>query len=248
VTPAEAIGVAAAGFGAGAVNAIAGGGSLISFPALLAIGYPALPANVTNTVGLLPGYLGGSLAYRRELAGQRGRLPSLLVAAVLGAGAGAAVMLTTPASFFRTIVPWLVIAGCLMMLLQTRVAALLQRRSERHDYPVPLHIGVFLGGVYGSYFGAALGVMLLALLGMLLPEDLQRLNALKSALSLVVSIVGAVVFAVFGPVVWSVAAVLAGSSLVGGHVGGSLARRMSPRVLRFAVVTFGLVVAVDLLL
>lgn len=248
MTPAEAIGVAAAGFGAGAVNAIAGGGSLISFPALLAIGYPALPANVTNTVGLLPGYLGGSLAYRRELAGQRGRLPSLLVAAVLGAGAGAAVLLTTPASVFRAIVPWLVIAGCLMMLLQTRVAALLQRRSERHDYPVPLHIGVFLGGAYGSYFGAALGVMLLALLGMLLPEDLQRLNALKSALSLVVSIVGAVVFAAFGPVVWSAAAVLAGSSLVGGHLGGSLARRMSPRVLRFAVVTFGLAVAVDLLL
>ena len=247
MTPAEGVGVALAGFAAGGVNAIAGGGSLISFPALLAIGYPALPANVTNTVGLLPGYLGGSLAYRRELEGQRQRVKALLLTALLGAGAGAAVLLTTPASFFRAIVPWLVVAGCLMLLLQTRVAAWLQHRTAIRDHPLPLHLGVFLGGAYGSYFGAALGVMLLALLGMLLPEDIQQLNALKSALSLTVAILGTAVFAIFGPVVWSAAAILAVSSLVGGHVGGSLARRMPARVLRFAVVSFGLAVAVRLL-
>lgn len=241
--------VAAAGVAAGAVNAAAGGGSLISFPALLAVGLPALPANVTNSVGLLPGYVGGTVAYRRELAGQRHRMQRLSVSALVGSGAGCAVLLLTPASAFRVVVPWLVLGGSLLLLAQPRVAAHLQRRSggRLHDRPRSAHVAVALGGAYGAYFGAALGVMLLAALGVLLPDDLQRLNALKGLLSLVVSVLAALVFAVFGPVHWAAALVLAVASYVGGHAGGSLARRLPPAALRTAIVVFGVAVSVWLL-
>jgi uncharacterized membrane protein YfcA len=236
----------AAGFGAGAVNAIAGGGSLIAFPALLAAGYPSVAANVTNSVALLPGYLGGSLAYRRELAGQRERIRALAPTAALGAAAGAALLLVSPAALFEAIVPWLILAACLLFALQPRAAAIAGRHRERSA--VTLHAGMFAATLYGGYFGAGLGIVLLALLGLLLPDDLQRVNALKGVLSLLVAVVGAAGFALFGPVAWDAALVVGAACLFGGVAGARVARRLSPALLRGAVIVFGVAVAIAIML
>ena len=234
--------LAAAGFGAGAVNAIAGGGSLISFPALLAAGYPSVAANVTNSIALLPGYLGGSLAYRRELAGQRARIRGLATTAALGAAAGAALLLVSPASVFEAIVPWLILAACLLLALQPRAAELV-RRSERAGSPAALHAALFAATLYGGYFGAGLGIVLLAILGVLLPDDLQRLNALKGVLSLLVAVVSALGFALFGPVAWDAALVVGVACLAGGVAGVRVARRLPAPLLRGAVIVYGVAVA-----
>ena len=232
----------AAGFAAGAVNAVAGGGSLVSFPALLAVGFPAVTANVTNLVAVLPGYAGGSLAYRRELAGQGERARSLGAVSVAGAGLGTALLLVGPADVFELLAPWLILVASAALAARPLVAAGDRRRS-----PVLVHALVGVGAVYGGYFGAGLGIMLLAILGAFLPDDLQRLNALKGLLSLVVAVVSALVVAVFGPVAWGPALVMAGASLVGGHLGVGVARRLPEPALRWGIVVFGVGVAIALL-
>jgi uncharacterized protein len=239
--------LAGAGFGAGAVNAVAGGGSLVSFPALLAAGYPSVTANVTNSVAVLPGYLGGSIAYRRELAGQGGRVRALAPTSVAGTAAGSALLLTTPASVFDAVVPWLVLAACALLALQPRAAAIAERHRDGRRSTVALHAGLFVGAVYGGYFGAGLGIMLLALLGVLLPDDLQRLNALKGVLSLVIALGAALAFAVFGPIAWDAAVIVGAASLVGGAAGVRVARRLPAPVLRAIVVAYGVAVAIVLL-
>lgn len=239
--------LAGAGFGAGAVNAVAGGGSLVSFPALLAAGYPSVTANVTNSVAVLPGYVGGSLAYRRELAGQGALIRALTPTSVLGTAAGAALLLTTPASFFDAIVPWLILAACALLALQSRAAAIAQRHRGGGGSTAALQCGLFLTAVYGGYFGAGLGIMLLALLGVLLPDELQRLNALKGVLSLVVALVAAVAFALFGPIAWDAALVVGAASLLGGGAGVHVARRLPAPVLRGVVVAYGVAVAIALM-
>ena len=238
--------LAAAGFGAGAVNAVGGGGSLISFPALLAAGYAPVAANVTSSIALLPGYLGGSLAYRRELAVQRDRIRALALTSALGAAAGAALVLVGPASLFEAIVPWLILAACLLLALQPRAAAF-ARRSHRARSPLVLHGALFAATLYGGYFGAGLGIVLLAILGVLLPDELQRLNALKGLLSLLVAIVGALAFLLFGPVAWDAALIIGGACLIGGVAGVGVARRLPPALLRAVVIAFGVAVAVALL-
>lgn len=235
-----------AGFGAGVVNGVAGGGSLISFPALLAAGYPSITANVTNSIAVLPGYLGGSLAYRRELAGQRERIRSLGLTSALGAAAGAALLLSTPASVFDAVVPWLILAACALLALQPRAAAIARRHRDRRGSAVALHAALLLATVYGGYFGAGLGIMLLALLGVLLADDLQRLNALKGVLSLAVAIVAAIGFALFGPIAWDAALVVGAASLGGGATGARVARRLPASLLRGVVVAFGVAVAIAL--
>ncbi len=240
--------LAAAGFGAGAVNAVGGGGSLISFPALLAAGYPSVAANVTNAVALLPGYLGGSLAYRPELALQRARIRALAPTSVLGAAAGTALLLVSPASLFEAIVPWLILAACLLLALQPRAAAIAARHRDRGGSTVALHAGLFAATLYGGYFGAGLGIVLLALLGALLPDDLQRLNALKGLLSLLVAVVCAAGFALLGPIAWDAALVVGVACLPGGVAGVRVARRLSAAVLRGVVIAFGVAVAIVLLL
>jgi uncharacterized membrane protein YfcA len=240
--------LAAAGFGAGAVNAVGGGGSLISFPALLAAGYPSISANVTNAVALLPGYLGGSLAYRPELARQRARIRALAPVSVLGAVAGTALLLVSPAELFEAIVPWLILAACALLALQPRAAAIALRHRDRGGSTVALHAGLFVATLYGGYFGAGLGIVILALLGALLPDDIQRLNALKGLLSLLVAVICAAGFAVFGPVAWDAALVVGAACLPGGVAGVRVARRLPARVLRTVVVAFGVAVAVVLLL
>jgi len=247
----EVAGLAAAAFAAGGINAVAGGGSLVSFPALLAAGYGAKTANVTNTVALWPGYFGGSVAYRGELGRQRRRVALLALPSLFGALAGSALLLSTPGDTFETIVPFLILLGAALMLFQeplSRAAAGRKLTSRGGDHiPAALVLLVFAGAVYGAYFGAGLGVILLAVLTILLPDDIQHSNALKGMLSLMINATAVVYFAFFGPVEWGPAALMAGAALAGGYAGGRVAKVMPALWLRAAVVAFGVVVAVVLL-
>jgi uncharacterized membrane protein YfcA len=231
--------LAGAGLIAGAVNAVAGGGSLISFPALLAVGYPALDANVTNIVALVPGYVGGVVAYREELGGQRERGRRLSAVSVLGGAAGAVLLLLSPPGVFEALVPFLVLAGCALLAVQPLVPQAAGGRDRRGTLAA-----TFFAAVYGGYFGAALGVMLLAILGLMTSEDLQRANALKALLSLVIAVVSAALLGVFGPIAWAAAAIMAVTSLAGGRLGGALARKLRADALRWAVVALGTVLAI----
>lgn len=252
--------VAGSGIVAGAVNAIAGGGTLITFPALLAAGVPALNANITSSVGLVTGYAGGSVAYRRELAGQGGRVRALGLVAVIGGVLGAVILLVTPASSFRGAVPYLILLSTGLLAVQPKLAATVAARRARQAAERPqeaeangeitwgVRLGVLLAGVYGSYFGGGLGVLLLGVLGILLADHIQRLNALKGVLSLVINVVGVAIFLFSGRVQWLYAAILVVTAYAGGTLGVSLARRLSPLVLRYSVVVLGVVVAVVLIL
>ena len=249
MTAADAVLIAVAGFLAGGVNAVAGGGSLISFPALVASGLPTLDANVTNTTAVWPGYLGSAVAYRAELADQQPRLRRLGATAVLGGAAGSVLLLAAPDAVFDAVVPFLVLFGSLLLLAQPRIGAYVVARAAtaRRD-AVQLHAAVFVASVYGAYFGGGLGVILLAVLGIFVADHLQRLNALKSAMSLVINTIALLAFALFGPVHWLSVAIVAPASLAGGYVGGRAARRLSPDVLRITVVVLGVAVAVWLFL
>jgi uncharacterized protein len=244
VSAGEVVLLGAAAFVAGGVNAVAGGGSLVSFPALLAVGYGSVAANVTNNVALVPGYFGGSLAYRRELEGQRRRASDLGATSAVGAAGGAALLLVGSASVFRSVVPFLILFACALLAAQPLLARLASGRGHRTR---GTHLAVFAGAVYGGYFGAGLGIMLLAILGAVLEDDLQRLNALKGLLSLIISVVAAVAFAIFGPVAWGTALGMGAAAFAGGQAGVRVARRLSPAVLRTCVVVYGVGVAVRLL-
>ena len=246
MTPGTGLLLAAAGLAAGAVNAVAGGGSLISFPALLAAGYPTLTANVTNTVALFPGYAGSVAGGQPELVGQGRRVLSLAVVSVVGAIGGCLLLLLTPGDVFASVVPYLVLLACLLLVVQPRLAARVRAAQDAgggSGVPLLLQGGVLLGAVYGAYFGAGLGVLLLGLLGILLHERLQRINALKNVLSLVINAVALVAFSLFGPVAWEAAAVVAVASLAGGFLGARVASRLPANALRAAVVAYGVVVA-----
>lgn len=240
--------IAAAGLLAGGVNAVAGGGTLISFPALLAVGVPPVAANITSSVGLVTGYLGSAVGYRRELSDQRDRMRSLAVVAVIGGVIGAVVLLVTPAASFRVIVPYLVILSCLLLAAQPRLARWVAIRAGSpdaggHGVTPLVQLGVFVSAVYGSYFGAGLGVLLLGVLGILISDSLQRLNGLKAVLSFVVNLVGVLIFVVSGQVYWLFAGLLLVSSYLGGVLGARIARLLPPAALRYSVVVLGLVVA-----
>ena len=241
--------LAVAGFVSGALNAAAGGGSLISFPALLVVGYPPLLANVTNNVAAFPGYVGGAWGYRRGLAGQRGRMAPLLAASVVGSLAGVVLLLASSQRAFEGIVPFLVLAACGLLAVQPFLGRLLGGRRGAGERPgIGALAAQSLAAVYGGYFSAALGVAILALLGFAFDDSLQRLNALKALLQLVVGGVTALAFALLADVAWPAAAIVASASLVGGEVGARLAQRMSDRALRVGIVAFGVVAAVWLFL
>ena len=249
MTAGEAVLLLVAGLVAGAVNAVAGGGSLVSFPALLAIGVPPLSANVTNTVAVWPGYVGTSWGYRRELRTQLRRLAALAPVAVGGAALGCVLLLRTGEEAFEQVVPYLVILGSLLLAVQGLVTDRVRRwpgAGGGTRSPL-LHVGLLAAAGYGAYFGGGLGVVLLACLGLFIADDLQRLNALKSVLSLVINFVALVAFAVFGPVLWSAVLVLAPAALLGGYLGAFAARRLAPKVLRAVVVVFGVAVGIALL-
>ncbi len=250
MTPLEALLLAAAAFAAGAINAVAGGGSLVSFPALLAAGYPSKTSNVTNSVALWPGYVGGSYGYRGELQRQRRRIVALTLPSVLGAVAGSIILLATSESFFDRIVPFLILFACGLMAFQDRLGAWAQhhRLAAQPGDRVPplLHGAVFVLAIYGAYFGAGLGIITLAVLGVLLPDDLQHSNALKGLLSALINFVAVVYFAAFGPVEWLPAAVMAVAALAGGYLGVGVARRLGKGWLRVSVISYGLLVALVL--
>lgn len=240
--------MAAVGLIGAAINTLAGGGTLLTFPVLLAIGYPALVANVSNTLGLLPGYAGGSLSYRRELAGQGRRVIILGVAGAVGALVGAYLLTRTSSSAFRAVVPWLILFACVLLAVQPLVSRRLAAARQGPATIGPLLIaGDAAGGVYGAFFGAGLGVMLLAVLGLFLTNSLQRLNALKGVISMVVNGVAAICFAIAAPVAWPAVAAMAPAAFLGGFAGAALARRVPPTPLRIIVVVLGIVVAVQLL-
>jgi len=243
----EAAFLAGAGFLAGGTNAVAGGGSLIVFPALVATGLGTLAANVTNSVALWPGYIGGVIGFRAELAGQRPRVAALAALAVAGGVVGCVLLLATPASAFDIVVPFLVLFASLLLGAQPRIAAALGRPSADHrDARRVLYPAIGLAAVYGGYFGGALGVILVGTLALTVQDSLRRLNALKAVLSLVVATVTVAMFGLFGPVDWAAVGVVAPAALLGGLAGARVARRLDDRVLRWCVVGFGIVVAVVL--
>jgi uncharacterized membrane protein YfcA len=232
---------------AGGINSIAGGGSLILFPTLVALGLGTVPANVTNSVVQWPGYLGGIVGFRKEYAGQRGRLLRFGVVAALGGIAGSVLLLTTPSQAFDVVVPVLVLLASLLLAVQPLLTRRLQRVQEdgaQRD-PAWLYVALFLASVYGGYFGGALGVILVGVLGVAL-HRLKLANALKSALSAVTATATVVIFGLFGPVAWGVVAVAAPASLLGGFLGARIATRIPPTPLRILIVTFGVVVSIYL--
>jgi uncharacterized membrane protein YfcA len=240
--------IAAVGLIGSAINALAGGGTLLTFPVLLALGYPALVANVSNTIALLPGYAGGSVSYRRELAGQGRRVIVLGAAGAVGALIGSFLLTRTSSAEFRAVVPWLILFACLLLAVQPLVSRWLATSRQGPATVGPLLIaGDTAGGIYGAFFGAGLGVMVLAVLGLFLTDSLQRLNALKGVISLVVNGVAALCFAIAAPVAWPVVAAMAPAAFVGGFAGAWLARRVPPTPLRILVVVLGVAVAVRLL-
>jgi len=247
--PGEAIAILAAGAAAGAVNAVVGSGSLITFPTLLAFGFPPVVANVSNNVGLVPGNLTSGFGYRRELAGQRGRLIRLGVAAGAGGLGGAIALLSLPASAFRLIVPVLILVACALVVVQPWVSAWISaRRGDDGDRASPaLTAGVFLSGAYGGYFGAAQGVLVIGLLGTFLDETLQRVNGAKNVLVTIVNGTAAAVFIAFAHVNWAAAALVAGGSTVGGLLGARYGRRLPPAALRLFVVVIGIISSVKLI-
>jgi uncharacterized membrane protein YfcA len=233
--------LALAGAAAGFVNGVAGGGTLISFPTLLAMGYPALTANMTSTVGIWPGYLGGVAGFRLEIADQSARVRALAIPALAGAVIGATLLLLTPSATFRSLAPWLVLAASLLFAVQPLLVRAFAGHHERHPTRlVLLYGGTLAAAVYGGYFGAGMGVVLLAVLGLALPDNLVRTSGLRTILSVLVNGVAAAVFIARGTLVWAAVAVLAASSFVGGFVGARVARQVPAPVLRVIVVVVGL--------
>jgi uncharacterized membrane protein YfcA len=239
----------AAGFAAGAVNAIAGGGSLITFPTLIAAGVPTVDANVTNSVSVFPGYVSSVFGSRADLVGQGRRVRAILPTSVLGTIGGCALLLLTPARAFEVVVPFLVLGAAATLAFQERLRGLVghPRALSPRRAAVTLQGVVFAGAVYGGYFGAALGVMYVASLALILDEPLRRINALKNVLSAAVGFVTVVVFAIFASVHWGAALTLAPATILGGYAGARLARRLPARVLRYLIVTFGTVIGLILL-
>jgi hypothetical protein len=244
----EYIVIGLAAVAGGFVNAIAGGGTLITFPMLTAVGVAPVMANVTNTVALCPGYVGGTYAQRRDLQGQGKRMRMLLPAGILGGITGGVLLLSTSDATFRTLIPYLILTAVILLAFQDQLRnAVLSRMSGNHAthpneaWAIP---PIYLAAIYGGYFGAGLGVMMLAVLGLVLDDTLTRLNALKQALSFVINIAAAIFFLFSGKVEWAAAAVMAVGALAGGVLGGRVASRLRPVILRWIVIVVGVTVAV----
>ncbi len=246
----EIVAILAAGLAAGTVNTVVGSGTLITFPVLLAFGYSPVTANVSNTIGLVPGSASGAIGYRRELEGQRGRALRLGACSLLGGAIGAVLLLILPDEAFRAIVPVFIAAALVLVVLQPRITAFLAARESRaaHEHGVLTPLAILATGVYGGYFGAAQGILLLGILGVALPQGLQRSNALKNVLAGIANGVAGLVFALAADVDWGVAALIAAGSILGGQLGATYGRRLSPDVLRGLIVVVGSTAIVKLLL
>lgn len=237
-----------AGVAVGAINAVAGGGSLLSFPLLLALGYPPVAANVTNTVGIFACNASASWGYRRELRSELRQAGWLCALAAVASAVGAVALLTVGSSVFASLVPWMMLAAVGLVAAQPALVRLLRGDADR-----PVHrnwslVAVAVAGLYGGYFGAAVGILLLALLGVCLHGPMQRINALKNVLALCVNAIDVVVFGLFGPVHWGPAGLLAIGTTVGGALGAVLARRAPEGAFRAIVVALGLLAAASMAL
>lgn len=247
---AELVAIAAAGLAAGAINTLVGSGTLITFPVLLAFGYAPVIANVSNTIGLVPGSVSGAIGYRRELAGQRRRVLRLGTMSFAGGITGAVLLLVLPSSAFKAIVPVFIAIALVLTVLQPRLARWLVKREidlERRG-AVLVALAIYLTGVYGGYFGAAQGILLLAILGVALAQDLQRTNAVKNVLAGLTNGVAGVYFMFAAHVDWGPAAIIAGTSIVGAQLGARYGRRLPPDALRAIIVVVGVFAIVRLLI
>ncbi|ALE76266.1 MULTISPECIES: sulfite exporter TauE/SafE family protein [unclassified Pseudonocardia] len=241
--------IALAGLWAGLINTVVGSGTLVTFPVLVALGFPPVTATTSNAVGLITGSITGAVGYRAELAGHGRRLARYAVASLLGAIVGAALLLTLPPDAFESIVPVLVGLSVVLVAVQPLIARRLRNRERPDRTSSPLvYLAVFLIGIYGGYFTAAQGIMLVGVLGLLVADPLQRLNAFKNALSSVVNLVAGIIYAVVAPVDWAVIGIIAASSIVGGLLGARIGRRLPPTVLRGIIVVIGVTAIVFLLL
>jgi uncharacterized membrane protein YfcA len=240
--------VGLAAMAAGAVNALAGGGTLITFPVLTAVGLPAVIANVTNTVALVPGYLGATMAQFKDLKGQRPRLLMFIPAGAVGGIIGGFLLLNSGEKLFRSLVPFLILLASMLLAVSDPVRAWLMRRIGKGGTAASLAtLGVLpvgLAAIYGGYFGAGLSVIVLAVLGLFVNDSLTRLNAMKQTISFSVNMAAAIFFVFSGNVVWPVALVMMVCALVGGTLGGRLAGRIKPSTLRWVVVVIGVIVAI----
>lgn len=241
-----------AGMAAGTINTVVGSGSLITFPTLVALGYPPLLANVSNNIGLVPGSVSGVYGYRRELKGQRTRLRRLVPASLLGGLAGSTLLLLLPSKVFQKVVVVLIAIALVLVILQPalsrRVAARRASGAPRHhDVTFGLLTLVFATGIYGGYFGAAQGIILIAILGIFLDDELQRLNATKNVLAMTVNAVASIIFITRTDVDWKVVAAIAIGSTIGGQIGARVGRRLNPKVLRGVIVLVGLTALIRLL-
>jgi|HubBroStandDraft_6_1064221.scaffolds.fasta_scaffold17462_6 uncharacterized membrane protein YfcA len=251
--PLHALAIFAAGMAAGAINTLVGSGTLITFPILLAFGYAPVTANVSNTIGLVPGSVAGAIGYRRELAGQRARAIRFATASTVGGIVGAVLLLSLPASAFKDIVPAFIIIALVLIVLQPRLAVALDARragrAREGDHPGPTSLlAVFASGVYGGYFGAAQGIMLLAILGLSLPdEDLQRVNALKVVLAGLVNLVAGIIFIFAAHVAWLPALLIAIGSIIGGIAAARWGRRLPAPALRAVIVVVGITAIIRLI-
>jgi len=249
VSAADLAAMLSVGIAAGTINTVVGSGTLITFPVLLALGYAPLVANVTNTVGLVPGGASGVVGYRRELQGQGRRVAILGAIAAAGGCVGAELLLRLPASVFSRAVPGLILVACVLVIVQPLIRKALASRKVgvSTNGGLGMRVGAFLTAIYGGYFGAGQGVVLMSLLGISLHDDLQRLNAAKNVLAMAANAAAGIVFCVAGPVSWPAAAALATGSLVGGHFGAHVGRRLAPSVLRMIIVVIGVAAAIRLL-
>src|SRR5271168_1515680 len=245
----EVLSIALAGLAAGTINTVVGSGTLITFPVLLAFGYAPVTANVSNTIGLVPGSVSGAIGYRRELAGQGGRVLRFGSMSVAGGITGAVLLLVLPASAFKAIVPVFIAIALVLTVLQPRLTRWLSEREVDLDRERGLFtpLAVYTTGVYGGYFGAAQGILLLGILGVALPQDLQRTNALKNVLAGLTNGVAGVYFVFAAQVAWAPAAIIAVTSIIGAQFGARYGRRLPPAALRALIVVVGITAIVRLL-
>jgi uncharacterized membrane protein YfcA len=245
----EVVAIALAGLAAGTINTVVGSGTLITFPVLLAFGYAPVTANVSNTIGLVPGSIAGAVGYRRELAGQRSRAIRLGTISLLGGITGAVLLLLLPASVFKDVVPLFIAIALVLVVLQPRLKRLLADRDIHavHESGIVVALAVYATGVYGGYFGAGQGILLLGILGLALSQDLHRTNALKNVLAGLTNGVAAVYFMLAAHVAWAPAGIIAGSSILGAQLGARYGRRLPPAALRAIIVVVGVTAIVRLL-
>ena len=233
----------AAGIAAGTITTVVGSGTLITFPTLLAFGFAPVTANVSNTVGLVPGSVSGAIGYRRELGGQGERVATLALAAACGGILGAILLLVLPASAFKAIVPFFIGLALVLILLQKQINRVLgkHRRGAGQKVSPGALAGTFLTGIYGGYFGAAQGILMLSVLGLTIDDRLQRLNAVKVVTAGVTNLIAGVVFIFAAHVAWGPAGLIAGGSIIGGVLGARFGRRLPPAALRALIVLVGIV-------